>query len=63
MANICETIIISNCIDNTSCDSCEEIIKSHCIKYTGEDLPFLNITKGDNLNTILEKLNLIIQNI
>lgn len=63
MANLCETIIISNCSDNTSCDSCEEIIKSHCIKYTGEDLPFLNIIKGDNLNTILEKLNLIIQNI
>lgn len=62
MAKQCKSIIISDCPDNTTCESCAEIIKTHCIKYTGEDLVFLGIEKGDNLNAILTKLNTILEN-
>jgi len=60
MAKECDSITISNCPDNTTCDSCKEIIKSQCIKYTGNDLTSLGIKKGDTLNEILIKLNTII---
>ena len=58
---ICKTIIISSCPDDSTCEACKEIIKSQCIKYTGDDLATLGIDKGDTLNEILIKLNLIIE--
>ena len=62
MSNInCKTITISTCPDDSTCDACKEIIKSQCIKYTGDDLASLGVDKGDTLNEILIKLNLIIE--
>jgi len=61
MKNGCKTITISDCPDNSICEACKEIVKSQCIKYTGEDLLALNIKKGDDLNQILQKLNLVIE--
>lgn len=58
---ICKTITISTCPNDSTCDACKEIVKSQCIKYTGDDLATLGIDKGDNLNQILIKLNLIIE--
>ena len=56
----CETITISTCPDNSTCDACKEIIKSQCVKYTGSNLSALGINKGDTFNDILIKLNVII---
>ena len=56
----CKTITISTCPDDNTCEACKEIIKSQCIKYTGDDLAALGIDKGDTLNQILIKLDLII---
>ncbi len=60
MANQCKVITISTCPDDFTCDACKVIIKSQCIKYTGDDLASLGIDKGDTLNEILIKLDLII---
>lgn len=56
----CKTITISTCPDDSICDACKEIVKSQCIKYTGNDLAYLGVDKGDTLNQILIKLDLII---
>ncbi len=56
----CKTITISTCPPEDTCDACKEIIKSQCIKYTGDDLATLGVDKGDTLNQILIKLDLII---
>jgi len=56
----CSTITISTCPDDSTCEGCKEIIKSQCIKYTGDDLAALGVDKGDTLNEILIKLNLIV---
>ena len=58
---ICKTITISTCPDDSTCDACKEIIKSQCIKYTGDDLASLGVDKGDTLNEILIKLDIIIE--
>ena len=57
----CKTITISTCPPEDTCDACKEITKSQCIKYTGDDLATLGVDKGDTLNEILIKLNLIIE--
>lgn len=57
----CKTITISTCPPEDSCEACKEITKSQCIKYTGDDLATLGVDKGDTLNEILIKLNLIIE--
>ena len=57
----CKTITISTCPLEDTCDACKEITKSQCIKYTGDDLATLGVDKGDTLNQILIKLNLIIE--
>lgn len=56
----CNAITISNCPDDSTCESCKEIVKSQCIKYTGDDLATLGVDKGDTLTQILIKLDLII---
>ena len=56
----CKIITISTCPPEDTCDACKEIIKSQCIKYTGDDLTSLGVDKGDTLNQILIKLDLII---
>ena len=56
----CKTITISTCPPEDTCEACKEIIKSQCIKYTGDDLAALGVDKGDTLNEILIKLNLIV---
>ena len=56
----CKTITISTYPDDNTCEACKEIIKSQCIKYTGDDLAALGVDKGDTLNQILIKLDLII---
>lgn len=56
----CKTITISTCPPEDTCDACKEITKSQCIKYTGDDLAALGVDKGDTLNQILIKLDLII---
>jgi hypothetical protein len=60
MAKQCKSIIVSECPPEHTCDACKEITKSQCIKYTGEDLATLGVDKGDTLNQILIKLDLII---
>lgn len=57
----CKTITISTCPDDSTCDACKEVIKSQCIKYTGDDLASLGVDKGDTLNEILIKLDIIIE--
>ena len=57
----CKTITISTCPPEDTCDACKEIIKSQCIKYTGDDLATLGVDKGDTLNQILIKLDVIIE--
>ncbi len=56
----CKTITISTCPPEDTCDACKEITKSQCIKYTGNNLTSLGIVKGDTLNDILIKLNIIV---
>ena len=56
----CKTITISTCPPEDSCDACKEITKSQCVKYTGNNLTSLGIVKGDTLNDILIKLNIIV---
>jgi hypothetical protein len=56
MAKRCNSIIISECPPDDTCETCKEIIKSQCVKYTGEDLDILGIENGDTLSQILVKL-------
>ncbi len=56
----CKTITISTCPPEDTCDACKEITKSQCVKYTGNNLTSLGIVKGDTLNDILIKLNIIV---
>lgn len=57
----CKTITVSTCPPEDTCDACKEITKSQCIKYTGDDLASLGVDKGDTLNEILIKLDIIIE--
>lgn len=59
MAN-CNSITISTCPPDDTCEACKEIIKSQCIKYTGDDLIGIGVENGDNLSQILVKLETII---
>jgi hypothetical protein len=36
---------------------CEETFDSNCIVYTGEDLPCIDVTTGDSVQTIISTLN------
>ena len=56
----CNSITISDCPPEDTCEACKEIIKSQCIKYTGEDLTTLGVENGDTLSQILIKLEAII---
>jgi hypothetical protein len=61
MAKRCKTITYSTCPPTGTCQACKEIVRAECVKYYGDDLATLGVDKGDTLNEILIKLNLIIE--
>lgn len=53
----CNPITISNCPPVNDCDACKEIVNAKCVKYTGNNLTCIDVTKNENLEQILIDIN------
>jgi len=50
-------IDITKCPPVYTCDSCKEIVNTNCVKYTGANLPCIDVVKNNNLTNILVNIN------
>lgn len=45
----------------TNCfDGCVEVISDKCIKYTGDNIPCLDINTGDSLHDVIGKISIVL---